>query len=205
MDCVDESAVNAELTPVLDRLTDRRRRVLALLSAEAPLAERDLAARVAAREAPAAVPGDADAETVESVRVELRQVDLPVLADLALVERTDACLDVCDHPVYEDNRFQRLLDAEADLEELVDCLADERRRRVLALLVDRQAPVAREDLAADLAPDATALDDCRVELHHRHLPKLDARSLLKYDPDTGRVDPTLSGNDAEWVERLTGA
>ena len=192
-----DPAGNAELTPVLGRLTGRRRRLLSVLAADAPLGERALAARLAAAEADEA---DVDPETVASVRTELRQVHLPVLADLGLLERADGRVDVADHPLYDDRRFHRLLEADADVDGLLECLADERRRRVLAALLDREEPVAREDLAGAVADESTA--DCRTALHHRHLPKLDTHGLVEYDAGTGRVVPTLSATDAEWVERL---
>ena len=184
---------NERLTPVLERLTDRRRRALACLLEDGPLPERELAARLAA-DGTARRP---EAAAVEAALGRLRQVDLPALADVDLIERTERRVRAGE--ALQDRRVRKLVEADADLEALVDCLADATRRRVLATLADRDDPVGRDDLAAALAGDGDE-EGLRTALHHRHLPKLDAAGLLAYDAGSGRLVPAVSARDAEWVE-----
>lgn len=187
---------NEGLTAVLNRLTARRRRVLAHLLEAGPLTERELAARLAADGRPRRT----EDEAVDAARARLRQVDLPALEDVGLLERTDGRVDGGD--ALADARVRRLVEADADLEGLLECLADAIRRRLVATLADRNGPVARDDLAAELAGDGA---DLRAELHHRHLPKLDAHGLVEYDRESGRVRPTVSARDAEWVDLVVRA
>lgn len=71
-------------------------------------------------------------------------------------------------------------------------LSDERRCAVLVVLHDRSGPLSVADLAAcvrDLVPDVTGDTQLRVELEHRHLPKLADGDLIAYDADAGTVAP----------------
>ena len=91
------------------------------------------------------------------------------------------------------------------LDSLFDCLASSERRRILGIL-DERAPnsVPRRDLAKHLVQskhsDAAAQDPdeavkrASLELHHTHLPKLDAAGLI--DQDTGRETVTISDHPA---------
>lgn len=194
VDGVNDRPANAGLTDVLGQLTDRRQRVLACLLDEPNLEERELAASLA---------GDGETATT---RIELRQIHLPALAAAGLVEydRAEATVSASDHPLYDDPTFRRFVRADRGFERLVDCLADDSRRRVLATLRDREGEVPLGDLAC--AADAGAdQDGSRLALHHSHLPKLDANGLVDYDPEAGVVAPTLSAADAEWVDRLLEA
>lgn len=68
-------------------------------------------------------------------------------------------------------------------------LRNPRRRTVLRILADRDPPIALEDLARTVATHGTDrevlpeddLEHIAVELHHNHLPRLDAADVLEYD------------------------
>ena len=75
-----------------------------------------------------------------------------------------------------------------------DVLADERRRHVLYYLLEEAGGVATADEIADhlvgIEP-ATVADDRQsvvADLHHRHLPKLEASGLVAREDDSGAVD-----------------
>lgn len=81
-------------------------------------------------------------------------------------------------------------------------IADERRRRLLRRLLAADGPVAVADLARDVVarerdadarevPDA-AVEGCRVQLHHVHLPKLADADYLRYDEDRTTVASTAA-------------
>lgn len=72
-------------------------------------------------------------------------------------------------------------------------LASDRRRVLLGVLAETEAPVDLSDLAtavgraeqgsADSAPGGIS-----IALHHNHLPKLDEYALVDYVPETNRVE-----------------
>ena len=70
------------------------------------------------------------------------------------------------------------------------------RRRVVAALSNRTAPVPLADLATALesgegsGPPDRRHRDLRTELHHVHLPKLADAGVLDYDPGTTTVTAT---------------
>lgn len=82
----------------------------------------------------------------------------------------------------------------------VDVLTDRRRRRVLACLRERDAPMALADLARDVAarasnasPADVSVDRARrvrIDLYHVHLPKLADAGLVAFDADERTVRPT---------------
>ncbi|WP_135365431.1 DUF7344 domain-containing protein [Halosimplex halophilum] len=90
---------------------------------------------------------------------------------------------------HDDGRT--VIDLSAD--ERYDLLAAERRRTVLAVLTERGAPIALDDLAAAVAareggdPHA-ATDRFAVSLHHVHLPRMDDLDVVDYNPATNRVE-----------------
>lgn len=74
-------------------------------------------------------------------------------------------------------------------------LAAERRRTVLDILATSPASVDLEQLATAVAArendvnvtDESAVDLVTLDLHHIHLPKMDALEVIDYDPTTTRV------------------
>jgi hypothetical protein len=97
-------------------------------------------------------------------------------------------------------------DESASVSRLFDVLADERRRTVVAVLLEQTAPITVETLARRVAArDADAspanvptadVDEVHVSLHHVHLPKMAQAGLLTYDAGDGVVrDVALQKDD----------
>lgn len=79
----------------------------------------------------------------------------------------------------------------AELDLLLEALADRRRRGVLAKVGGADGPVSVEETAAAVcrrAPDGTE-DESAVaaSLVHRHLPILDEAALVRHDTEAGQV------------------
>lgn len=79
-----------------------------------------------------------------------------------------------------------------------ELLANERRRRTLAILAERDEAISLEELASELAnragdeSGAAGATDAAIGLHHIHLPKLDTVGLIDYDPETHNVEPHVT-------------
>lgn len=88
-------------------------------------------------------------------------------------------------------------DARPTLDDTLAVLADWQRRRVLRHLLDGAGGTTTTDELVALISDQGSGDpeQVRHRLHHVHLPKLAARGLVTYDPDSGTVtyspDPTV--------------
>lgn len=88
---------------------------------------------------------------------------------------------------------------EPSLSELLDALADRRRRRVLRLVSDHQTPLALSDLADEVAAaehdgrftdiSGREIKQTYISLYHSHVPKLAAVGLLEYDQEVDAVAP----------------
>lgn len=203
----------ASRNPVFAAIKERRRRrVLAiLLDRESPVAEEDLAIHLAAAEQGQPLV-DAVAEDVQSLRIDLAHVQLPALDDAGLVERdeADATVTTTNHPAFQDPMFASVVETEANgWDDVLASLASERRQIALSELEDRDVPMARADLACEIAacetdegadPDSETVADLLASLHHVHLPKLDDAGLVEYDTADGTVayvgHPAL---DEDWL------
>jgi len=80
-------------------------------------------------------------------------------------------------------------------------LADDDRRDVCRFLVDDAANVVTTDvIARRLTETERERRRLAIDLHHRHLPKLDEAGLIEYDPRSNTVrywgQPTLE----KWLE-----
>ncbi len=147
--------------------------------------------------------------------VDLHHGLLPRLTDAGLLEETDGVVRVPDERPLDDVFTEMIagsnrdVDA-AELDALFVALADERRRRVLAVLGDRHRPVTTATLARAVATvEADAgergvsgdrVDALRAALVHVHLPLLHEATLIGYDEETGRV--SYEGHPrvrTEWV------
>lgn len=88
----------------------------------------------------------------------------------------------------------RTADVHRHLDRVFEVLADRRRRLVLSYLVaeDADAATVGELLdyvvarSGDTSTDRDA-DTVRTQLHHNHLPKLDAAGVIDYDAGNGTV------------------
>jgi hypothetical protein len=75
-------------------------------------------------------------------------------------------------------------------------LAAERRRVVLDVLADREAPIGLEALATAVAgrvsdvesPGAEETEQAMISLHHQHLPVMADVGAIEYDPDAKVVE-----------------
>ncbi|MFB6165549.1 MAG: hypothetical protein ABEJ31_10360 [Haloarculaceae archaeon] len=162
----------------------------------------------------AAPAGRAD-ETTASPRVHARtrlhHVVLPRLERASLVDWTTSTGTVAlQGGGLGDDPFARLLAAATDdWDAVLECLASERRRAVLAVLREREGPATVADLAAALAAreDETdaATDQLRVALVHRYLPKLAAAELIDRDDEgiRGCDHPALAGELAATLPERT--
>jgi len=82
----------------------------------------------------------------------------------------------------------RSIDA-PESEAVFECLAERRRRAVVAVLRDRGAASLHE-LADSITGPNDRTKRVELELHHRHLPKLADAGLVEYDPDDRAIVPT---------------
>ncbi|WIV68372.1 DUF7344 domain-containing protein [Natrialbaceae archaeon AArc-T1-2] len=79
----------------------------------------------------------------------------------------------------------------SDIADVFELLSEKHRCAILFVLSDRSDPLSVSGLATHLeewlsnATGDTAT--VRIELEHRHLPKLEAADVLEYDRDTGTV------------------
>lgn len=82
-------------------------------------------------------------------------------------------------------------------ERYYEAMADESRRRVLSALAESEITMSVTELAIELTdgglesvePGAgnTDVDRLKIELYHRHLPKLADSGLVDFDPDRRTV------------------
>ncbi|NHN42750.1 hypothetical protein G9C85_14080 [Halorubellus sp. JP-L1] len=175
----------------IDALSDgvRRRIVRVLAEATAPVSLEDLAKRLVA-----STPEATGTNDVESLRVRLHHVHLPMLAASGLVDVDDATREVTatDHAVYDRENPSEIPLGDAGSSSRRR--KERRRRGVVAILASESEPMDRETLARELAhresdgrPAASLVDDIDVALHHQHLPKLDRSGVLEYDSDAETV------------------
>lgn len=84
-------------------------------------------------------------------------------------------------------------------------LSDERRQLILQILEETDRPLALRDLAEDIVraernlegpePDHDAIQQCRLTLYHKHIPKLAESDLVHYD-SRKRTVRTVEGESA---------
>ena len=168
---------------VLHALGDRRRRAVLAVLADGlpPVTERTLAHEVAAREQPATL----DPQVLQSVRISLVHVQLPVLVAAGLVEDTPAGVVPTDRldALVRTCPVQSLLDESLPVSpQAVDrglaLLAHPTRRRGIEELAARRR-LSLDELAEALVVGAGRgpvtpdhRDRTALELHHVHVPKL---------------------------------
>jgi hypothetical protein len=94
---------------------------------------------------------------------------------------------------FDDRQFQPVapepLSANARI--AAELLADTRSWRVLRVLASTPRPLDVETIAERVAPvETTDIDHIVTDLVHVRLPKLEAKGLIRYEPDEGIVRPT---------------
>lgn len=184
-----------QYTRLLTVLTDEidRRIVRTLCGRRGPIPEQALLERLesAVSESKSRVTESDE----EFLRIRLHHVHLPRLADDGLIEwdRSARTVALADVPISDLARLERAVSTR-DREPFASALADDRRREILALCEAEDEPITRERLAERLTPTeergrsaGTDLREIVVQLHHHHLPKLEAANLVEYDTDAGTV------------------
>ena len=73
------------------------------------------------------------------------------------------------------------------LDDLFDALAEETRRGVLLALAKESPRWDEEFLTQGGRPGETDRENVAIELHHKHLPKLDQAGFIDYDEASGRI------------------
>lgn len=92
--------------------------------------------------------------------------------------------------------------AAGDLDTLFDVLAAERRRHTLRHLVAAGTTVPLTELATHVATATDDQQEVKIDLHHRHLPKLAEEGLVSYDTEANLTTATEAGRR---VDRLRAA
>ncbi len=172
---------NQPLNAILPHLTDIRRQILRCLSeTDTPVDERELATMITSERNQTA----ASDERIDRCHIELQHRHLPVLANADLItwDRHNERVQLTDHDVFADPWFRRLLDTNAELDDVITCLVDDRSRRILAVLDDADGALTRDELAEELS---TTNDTAKIgiALHHVHLPKLADHGLIEYNDE----------------------
>jgi len=185
---LEEGASPTDAT--LSALADGRRRtaLAQLLTARGRTPVDVLATRVAAVEAGVS-PVDVDADRHGDVAVDLHHHHLPKLDDVGLLDLADGGAVATDRA----NQFERVLETverAADPDATLDALADRRRRSALEHAARADEPIGLDALTDRVAESDDDRDDLAIDLHHRHLPKLDDAGFLGYDADERRVEDT---------------
>lgn len=169
---------------------------------------------------------DPDTTLIETVNRELTHVHLPALEAAGFItwQQTEGIVDTTTHPALDDPRFERLLKTTTEgIDEVFSVLSHEYRRVALTVLKAEQGPLSRSVLGQEIrrrAPETTGADISSAEkitisLHHGHLPVLDEKGFIEYDPETGQatyagrplledVFTIIQGRDESVAEKLDG-
>jgi len=185
----------------------RRRTILDLLRQRDQVAVDNLAVTLVAAEENRSTQ-EVTADELSETRLALEHIHLPRLADANLVQWTDDTVAATQHPALEDQKIEAILAVDApDWDDVLDCLADRRRRIVLATLASEER-MEHIELATEVTrrlqsdhDEETTVEPVLQSLHHHHLPMLDDAGLVTYDIDRRQV--TYEGHsqlDEEWLE-----
>lgn len=85
------------------------------------------------------------------------------------------------------------------LDTLFGVLADSTRRHVMRYLVDAETTVPLDDIAEHVAETTSTSEQrtVKVELHHRHLPRLAEEGIVSYDAEAHLVAATTTGQSLD--------
>lgn len=92
---------------------------------------------------------------------------------------------------------------EPSLDDRLQVLADQRRRRIVRQLRDGDSHHSSlDELTDELECQDPERTQVAISLHHNHLPKLDSHGLLDYDRDTGHVEYRPGEEAEQLLEQL---
>lgn len=86
-----------------------------------------------------------------------------------------------------------------DLDRVFETLSHATRRRILTALTEDNPRRQPEFETPEFRPEGTDQETIRLNLHHSHLPHLDAAEFVDWDRETGRV---VRGDDFEEIRPL---
>lgn len=210
---MESEGASSRNSPIFEILSSsRRRRILRLICRQSATSVDDLAVSLVAEEHDKPRSEVTDLQT-QSLRTSLIHVHLPALeaADLVVWNEGEETVRPTDHPVFQDPTLDRIVGVEGDdWDEVLESLANKRRRIVLSILEDRQGPTSVTDLASEVAAyESETAPDSSDEtarsligtLRHVHLPKIERAGLAEYDREAGTC--TYVGHpalDEEWLD-----
>ncbi|NGM70872.1 hypothetical protein G6M89_18010 [Natronolimnobius sp. AArcel1] len=201
---MSNSDVGGRTVPSRDELftllaDEPRREVLRVVAERSPngIDPNDLAYEIAAvtNDKPLAAVTD---DEHQRTRIDCQHRVLPALKDAGVIADQNGTLvatDALPDATVDTIRTGNAHASSAELDAVFSGLADERRRTMLAVLVDQIDTVSVDALARAVAQLETSTDDVtaetvdnvRVSLVHVHLPMLADAGLVEYDTETGRV------------------
>lgn len=161
-----------------------------------PVSEETLAAELTER----ADGEDQGNRSSQKRRIELRHRILPKLADEGHItwEQSREAVTAVDFEGMTAAEYEAISDRLAQRDDdAAGAIPTERRRVIVSVLERRDGPCHRSELAEIVATTEgrkkqtdESVPEVTVELHHRHLPKLDQAGLIEYDTADGTA--TLS-------------
>lgn len=72
-------------------------------------------------------------------------------------------------------------------DQMLSCLSDRTRRRVLTALTEHNPRQAEEFEPSDLTSAKREYEEFEVELYHNHLPRLRDAGFIEWDRDSGTI------------------
>lgn len=85
------------------------------------------------------------------------------------------------------------------IDQALSALSKTPRRRVLLALKEDSPRQLETFVTGEIAPDTREGETIRVELYHRHFPRLDESNYIDWEEDTGRI---RRGEDFEEIRPL---
>ncbi|WP_312908275.1 DUF7344 domain-containing protein [Natronosalvus caseinilyticus] len=93
-----------------------------------------------------------------------------------------------------------MLVEEVSVDEILELLSHQRRRAVLDFLLTHDRPLTLNDLRNEVVEEEQNTDiteipsqqvkQTHISLHHVHIPKLEDKGVVNYDPNRNIVEPT---------------
>ena len=100
--------------------------------------------------------------------------------------------------------------SETSVTDVLDLLAESRRRHTLTVVARTECPLEESALASHLhgLESSDSLRDLHIDLRHCHLPKLADHGVLEYDHEDGIVDRGSAFDETlshlREIDRFTG-